>query len=592
MSDEDEIRALVKTLAHFKPGVQLKSYITHAVFPRFKSIEPKARVDFDFPLTALVGANGIGKSSLLHALWGMPLRYSTNKFWFATALDPIVASKKSPQRYFYGHWNESFNGVVETRKARIGKKADYWEPYRLSEADGMMPLPEGNFEGKSADRWNPVKRDVVYVNLKATFGSFDRYFYFEDFQKNDDMRSVMQREADRLKRIKDGNKQSFKLGGTERVFENRDLTEAELAHVCRILGRSYESARLIRHSLYPGARGRDVSVVFRRGAEYSEAFAGSGEIAAVRVVVEVLNANDHSLILLDEPETSLHPGAQRALLRFLLEQIKLKKHQIVLSTHSPEFLHSLPTKAIKVFEDNGKLQARILPKSSASAALVRLGKVPANKIRILVEDEIAELLVNHAARGLDTGDAARLEVRVAPGGGDFMLKFTGPTLADTEQPVYLLIDGDKKRVGQFTDPVTVAPAAHSELGTLLKAELGTDPLFNIPGGADTAGHVAAKIAAQLEYLAWLRSHVAYLPCRLPEEVVLRAFLPNVDYDAIPKKELKGKFLSLLTDGIEIEGVTGGDIVSWARLQVAKIPQTNTHIIAIREQLASWLDGGQ
>lgn len=587
MTDEEEISQLVAAISKFNPGKPLKHYITHAVFPKFKSIEPGTRVDFSFPLTALVGANGIGKSSLLHALWGMPHGYSTHKFWFSTALDPIASKKGSPQRYFYGHWNDAYKGAVETRKARIGKKADYWEPYRLSTADGMAPLPEGEFEGKDKDRWNPVRRKVVYINLKASFGSFDRFFYFEDFDKNDELRRVMQLEALRLKRIKESGRQSFKLGGSQRVFVNRELTKNELQHVCRILGRTYESAHLIKHSLYPGGRGKDISVVFRRGTEYSEAFAGSGEIAAVRVVVDVLGTDDSSLILLDEPETSLHPGAQRALLRFLLEQIKLKKHQIILSTHSPEFLNGLPDDAIKVFEDNGKLQSRILPKSSPAAALVRLGKVPANKIRVLVEDQLGEILVAHAARGLDPGDASRLETKVSPGGGDFILKYSGPALMEAQQPVFILLDGDKKKVAEFTDPQKVAAADEQLLGETLLAELGVEPMLSIPGG-EPAAHRIAKVAAQRSYLTWLRGHVEFFPRRLPEQILLEHFKPGEVHEGAPPDDVKKAFISLLTNGIDVDGTSAADILAWSKLKVAAIPPENADITAIRDSLRRWL----
>lgn len=590
VTDEEAIASLVKTLGQFRPGKPLKNYITHAVFPKFKCVEPGTKLDFHFPLTALVGANGIGKSSILHALWGMPHRHSTLRFWFATALDPIAGTKKDPQRYFYGHWNDSYDGIVETRKARIGNKPDYWEPYRLSTRDGMKPLPDGDFDGKAGDRWNPVKRKVVYINLKATIGSFDRYFYFAEFDKNDDLRAAMQLEAKRLARIKGSGRQSYKLGpGIEKLFENRELSEVELKAVCSILGRTYDSAWLIVHSLYPKSRGKDVSVVFKRGGEYSEAFAGSGEIAAVRVVVEILKAEDFSLILLDEPETSLHPGAQRALLRFLLEQIKLKKHQVVISTHSIDFLRGLPHEAIKVFEDNGANQARVLPKSSPSAALMRLGKVPDNKIRVLVEDELAKLLVMHAAKGLDQGDAKRLEVKLSPGGWTHMLKFSGPSHMHSGQAVFMMIDGDQKKVDEFTVPETVAPNEYPKLGQLLMQELGTEPQFNLPGGNDAPGHQDAKSQVQLEYLNWCRKHVAYLPRNRPEEIILEAFSPGPSYAAMSKDACKAALLELLKDGAEVDAPTSADILSWEKLKIAKIPPDNTDIRAINARLSAWLD---
>ncbi|QBB69360.1 ATP-binding protein [Pseudolysobacter antarcticus] len=589
MSDGDAIKALVKVLQSMRPGGALKHYITHATFPKFKSLEPGTRVDFEFPLTALVGANGIGKSSLLHALWGMPKGYSTSRFWFSTDLDPIEENQKSPQRYFYGHWNESFNGIVETRKARLGKShgRDYWEPYRLSKRDGMLPLPDGEFEGKAQDRWNPVTRLPVYINLKTTFGSFDRYFYFDNGQSAGDKRDVMLREARRLKTIVSTNKQSFKLGGIERVYENRMLSDHELLHVSRILGRDYDSARIVRHSLYPGNRGQDLSVIFRRTTEYSEAFAGSGEIAAVSAVIQVLEAPEYSLILLDEPETSLHPGAQRALLRFLLEQIKLKKHQIILSTHSSEFLFGLPHEAIKVFEDNGNMQSRILPRSSASAALKRLGKPPENKLRILVEDSLAQMLVRHAANGLDQGDSETLEVVVFPGGAESILKYHGPTEMVLGHEVFVLLDGDKRRKEKFSDPDQIPKANFALLGDILKTEIGCDPMLPIPGGNDNVGHTDAKIKAQLDYLRWLREHVDFLPKKLPEQIVLEAMHPNTSYENATAKKTKADFKSAMADGTDVT-LSSLELLAIAKVKIAKIANENSDITKIRNQLKDWL----
>lgn len=590
MTDEEAIESLVITLKGFRPGNPLKNYIGYAVFPKFKHIEAGTRVDFQFPLTALVGPNGSGKSSLLHALYGMPARSSTIRFWFSTALDPIAGPQKDPQRYFYGHWSDSFNGIVETRKARLGSKPDYWEPYRLSTADGMQKLPDEEYEGKTSDRWNPVRRKVTYVNLKATIGSFDRYFYFDDFENNDELRGAMKREAKRLQSIKSSNRQSYILG-KEKLFENRDLSAEELKAICAILGRNYDGARLIRHSLYPGTRGKDMSVVFRRGREYSEAFAGSGELAAVRVVTDILAAESYSLILLDEPETSLHPGAQRALLRFLLEQIKTKKHQVVLSTHSRDFLEGLPQTAIKVFEDsgNGSGSARILSRSTPAAALLRLGRVPAEKIRILVEDDLAKLLVLRAAKNLDPGDAARLEINVSPGGWSHMLAYSGPSHMTSGQPVYMYIDGDQKKVEEFTDPDTIAPAQYAELGNIIIAQLGTEPKFSRPGGVGKVTNNAAAVQARLEYLKWVRKHVAYLPRKRPEEIPLSAFNPDIDYSALSKEDCKNAFRALLTDGADVQPGCAADAAAWASLKIAKLPLDNVDITAISNQLAIWLE---
>lgn len=516
----------------------------------------------------------------------MPYGYSTSKFWFSTDLDPIESNQEEPQRYFYGHWHEQLNNVVETRKARLGKKTDYWEPYRLSTQDGMKKMIQGEFKGKSKDRWNPVKRKVIYINFRALFGSFDRYFYFDD-GINMKHRNAMLSAAKRLKRLKDKKLKSFKLYNVERLFENRILKTQEIDAVSKILGRSYETAHLIRHSLYPKSRGRDLSVVFKRNSEYSEAFAGSGEIAAVSAVVEVLAAEEYSLILLDEPETSLHPGAQRELLKFLLEQIKIKKHQIVLSTHSQEFLNELPQNAIKVFEDNGGGKSRILQDSSPSTALNRLGLVPKNKKCIIVEDNLAKHIILHAAGNLDKGDFERLEVRVAQGGAGSILKYMGPAFMVSGVDVFIFLDGDQKKEEALCDPDQISPAKYSDIEKLMKDQIGVIPLYHIPGGS-SGSQDEAKISATLEYFSWLRKRLAYLPKSNPEEIIINAFNSDVTLHKSKNNNYKHILKSMLMDGANIE-MDAQEIEALARVKIAKIPSSNSDMIVIRDQLKRWLN---
>ena len=66
-------------------------------------------------------------------------------------------------------------------------------------------------------------------------------------------------------------------------------------------------------------------------------------------------------ILLDEPEVSLHPGAQERLVEFLFEQIKKHKHQVVVSTHSPSIIRHLPPEAIKVMMVDNKTGKKYHP---------------------------------------------------------------------------------------------------------------------------------------------------------------------------------------------------------------------------------------
>ncbi|EDP2820988.1 ATP-binding protein, partial [Salmonella enterica subsp. enterica serovar Oranienburg] len=97
-----------------------------------------------------------------------------------------------------------------------------------------------------------------------------------------------------------------------------------------------------------GARG-GTALLSTDKLNYTEAFAGSGEFAIVSLVLSLYAAKPNSLILLDEPEVSLHPGAQKRMMEILYSIVDQHKHQVVVSTHSPVIVNLLPKEAIKLF---------------------------------------------------------------------------------------------------------------------------------------------------------------------------------------------------------------------------------------------------
>ena len=165
-----ELNTCFDALKSMHSANKFEKFIHYCVFPNFKNIEPSTRIDFDFPITALVGPNGSGKSSVLTALYGMPKNYSTEKYWFSTAIDAIEEGGNLGQhRYFYGHYFNKTHGVVETRKARVTKadrSDEYWEPTKATKGGGNR-IVEPFFS--AARLWMPF-RTTMKPALLATTG--------------------------------------------------------------------------------------------------------------------------------------------------------------------------------------------------------------------------------------------------------------------------------------------------------------------------------------------------------------------------------------------------------------------------------------
>jgi predicted ATPase len=555
-------------------------YITHIRFPRFKNIADGTRIDFTFPITALVGSNGSGKTSVLHALYGAPAGHTTGKYWFSTKIDPIQEGEGSPSRFIYGHRNATFNGVVETRKARVRKSRNgrpdpnYWEPTKESTGDGMVePELKANkiYGGRSKDRWNPVSRKVLYINFRNELSAFDKYFYFgrdpiprvppnrvgkvSPLRISNKMDQVCH-DAELLARVIEAGDTSYLRRGHKVATENRLLDRTELEIVSYVLGREYEEARWIRHRLFKVDGG--LSVVFKtKYGRYSEAFAGSGEVAVTSCVVQVLAAGPGTLVLLDEPEVSLHPGAQERLLAFLSKMVRTRQLQVIFSTHSPHLVTALPGDAIKAFHqlDDGRFD--VLQSTHPYAAFRRLGAVGGGEVRILVEDKLAMAVVKQALMTFaDQAQAAVFKVEYLSGGAEAILKYQVPVLMAAPGHTLVLLDGDKKKLDEFVDPETIPVAEDGTLGAKIQEAVGSEPKFTVDGGVG-GGDAAQRVAAQRRYLAWLRENVRFIPTLCPEELVLIAAGksdPTASTSQHHKERLRDLTVALYGEGVSAERI--------------------------------------
>jgi predicted ATPase len=569
-------------------------YISHIRFPHYKNLTPDLKIDLDFPITALVGANGTNKSSILRAIQGSPGNENLGVYWFSTSTDPI-AETGGRNAFIYGYHHAGAGKVVEVLKLRIKKDEDpdYWEPSRALSSYGMAKFEGPNAENKNRTRWDTITKPVVYIDFRQTLSAFDRAFYYGTKQQGETFRErkdFLRRRSPRLAEAIQSGAISYSFHG-ERIVdeENRLLNEEELKAACAILGRDYSEIRWVRHKFF-NVNGA-TCVLRTSDMSYTEAFAGSGEFAVVRLVVALAGAEPGSLILLDEPEVSLHPGAQERLMSFLFARVKKLKHQVVLATHSPGIIRWLPPEAIKVLVVDPSTGKVVLPSqaSAAEEAFFYIGEPIAGKTTVIVEDELAKHIVMKAIKRGGESFASRFEVKFYPGGSQTLWSSYLPVFsAEARSDILVLLDGDKKPSAELPDPERVPAAGSEQLRETLNEYTGVKIKFGVDGGAEGSNKVQINAAVR-GLVKWAREHVDYLPGVIPEAFVWNNMAKTTesqafDYISDPKKRFDD--LARKELGREsFESVSSQDILATQLRRLATVPADHPDLVQLHERLA-------
>ena len=593
-SQEQKVRDLLA-------NKMLEPFIRHIRFPQFKNLASNTKIDFSYPITALVGANGTNKSSILRALYGAPENNNLGNFWFSTSIDPIEETGNRASCFIYGYWNTSEQKIVEVIKTRIKKEEDpdYWEPSRpllLYQMDAPPKLSASQVmpDGRSQTRWNAIKKDVVYIDFRSALSAFDKFFYHGELRSKPNTaknkKDFIRARSVHLKKALDDQSQTYVIWRHDRIVDNDNstLSADEITAVSTILGRSYDEIKYVRHTFL----NCDAYTCLMRtaGLKYTEAFAGSGEFAVVKIVTSVLRAENASLILLDEPEVSLHPGAQDRLIDFLTSCVKLHKHQVVVSTHSPSIIRKLPPDAIKVLavDANSRRIAISRQSSLPEEAFFHLGEPVPNKITVLVEDVLAQAIVERALLPLGEAGANMFDIRYFPGGSQTLWSSYVPAFAaENRAKLLVLFDGDKRPTKGFYDPAAISEAEVDKLKEEIFRVTGVDIDFSSDGGAN-GGNVAQQNEMRRTFIKWARSHVFYLPGNaIPEAFVWANMQSDDKSQSIVGSNPKTQFEQLTKAELGVpsfQSVKSADILGTQRRRLATIAEDHPDFAEIKTKL--------
>lgn len=616
--------------AAFLAGAKFLPYIEEIRFPMYKALAADLTLTFPWPITALIGPNGTNKSSILQALSSAPEGRSLAEFWFSTEVDDIDAGGKgrASHRFIYKYAFEGSETRAECRKYRgnkpyrskvpaklLGKRdPDYWEPTKRVDVDNMSDVPEQGFDSMvsaNRDRWNLIRKNVVYLDFRSEISAFDKYIHHSPLD-----RWVSEPSQRRFRVILNSNMVARALRGDsvpttyqkKLISKVRQLDEPSVRAAGRILGKPLRRVDILEHKFF-GPQGftvrlhvgDDIDAVNGGRSVYSEAHAGSGEYAVVRLVDAIKRAPARSLILLDEPEVSLHPGAQAALMEFIKSETLAKGHQVVVATHSPILVADLPSEAIKVlaFESKSNRVVKVADSCSPTEAFAHLGQTVFNARRkILVEDDLAAELVRaalrvHAPTKLDT-----LEIVPFPGGAGGIVKTALASFAMSEMTeIGILLDGDQRILtsGSPIDVAMAVSAAGHSFETLKEIWKSTFheavPDLPIDHGSDSERNNRNKCLALQACIFWANDHLDFLPGTTPEALLSEAL--GYASAGIDGKAAKQDWFERYRHEMRLtqsEHVSAADVLGYQKVKLAGLPAESPHlkdVFGAVERIVSW-----
>lgn len=210
-----------------------------------------------------------------------------------------------------------------------------------------------------------------------------------------------------------------------------NLNEKNLGRLSRIMGRSYTS---VSESSSQNYRLRSCS----SENNYSSFNMGAGEDILTELFLQLQETPDGSLIVVEEIEIGLHPRALTLLAAEIQEICFEKKLQIIISTHSADFIDALPREARVLIRRQGNFH-NVLPSPTTRLAISSMSERNEAELIVYCEDVIASEIIRHSVRS----DVLR-RLNIVPVGSDSQLasQAYAHIVSGNLQHILIFWDGD------------------------------------------------------------------------------------------------------------------------------------------------------
>ncbi len=343
-------------------------------------------VEFAYPVTAFVGENGSGKSTILALA--------------ACAFHNTDSFHQFPRKKSYFTFGDFFTFSPDEQGVQ-GIEINY----TIRQEDG----DKNNIRRKKpSGKWNDYNtrkiRNVVYLGIN---------------------RIVPPSESSAHRSYR-------------KLFETEEIDAAILSQIktlaSRIFGRNYNELRIFVHNAYR------LFLVKRNELLYSGFNMGAGENAVISILLELLSAGMGSLMVIDEIELGLHAKAQHEFIRVLKEICLSNKCQIICSTHSDIILNELPPEG-RFFIENQTSHTLITPGISAEYAFGKLAEQNSGELDIFVEDIVGKTTIENI---IPKNIRERIKLFVI-GSDQAILKQIAARYRESKNNFIAFLDGDKRR---------------------------------------------------------------------------------------------------------------------------------------------------